>query len=164
MGRGTDESEQSAILKYFAAQWVTYLVTQWQELYREQLADVHGCDKNDIRSELFADLNRIRQDYVHNRGRASRRNAAKNKRLRWFKRWDDMVPKHADYDQLYRELEQEQQLLAAPPALVETPTRAKVNAQVPVELIQHFEQAAADAGLNTGAALEAALSKWIERS
>ncbi|WP_194816945.1 hypothetical protein [Nocardia sp. XZ_19_385] len=160
--RGPDESDQSSILKYFAAQWVTYMVTQWEELYRDQLAQAHGCEKNDIRSELFADLNRVRQDYVHNRGKASRRNAAKNTRLKWFRRGDQMVPKHADYDQLFEELAREVELLAVAPTPTEKPNRSKVNAQVPVELIQRFEQAASDSGLTAGGALEAALLSWIE--
>lgn len=71
--KGPDESDQPPIMKFFAAQWVTYIVTQWEELYRDQLAQAHGCSKNDIRSELFADLNRIRQDYVHNRGLSGNR-------------------------------------------------------------------------------------------
>lgn len=44
------------------------------------------------------------------------------------------------------------------------PTRAKVNASVPADLVDRFEQAASSAGVTVAAALEDALSQWIERN
>lgn len=41
--------------------------------------------------------------------------------------------------------------------------RSKVNASVPAELVDRFEEAAADAGVGVAAALEDALTQWIER-
>ena len=49
---------------------------------------------------------------------------------------------------------------SAPPE----PTRSKVNASVPVELISQFEKTAGAAGVTVSGALEAALSDWIERN
>jgi hypothetical protein len=85
--RGDPDAERAPIFKYFAAQWVTHMTTLWDEYYRPNLAEIHGCAKNDVGSELFADLNKIRQDYVHNRGRASQKQV-KNKRLNWFQQGD----------------------------------------------------------------------------
>jgi CRP-like cAMP-binding protein len=44
------------------------------------------------------------------------------------------------------------------------PTRSKVNASVPTELVERFEQAADIAGLSVAGALDDALSQWIERN
>ncbi len=44
------------------------------------------------------------------------------------------------------------------------PARSKVNASVPTELVERFEQAADIAGLGVAAALEDALIQWIQRN
>ncbi|KZS55968.1 Crp/Fnr family transcriptional regulator [Mycobacterium ostraviense] len=44
------------------------------------------------------------------------------------------------------------------------PTRAKVNASAPADLVDRFEQAASNAGMTVATALEEALSQWIERN
>lgn len=44
------------------------------------------------------------------------------------------------------------------------PTRSKVNASVPMELVERFEQAADIAGVGVAGALEDALTQWIERN
>jgi CRP/FNR family transcriptional regulator, cyclic AMP receptor protein len=43
------------------------------------------------------------------------------------------------------------------------PTRSKINASVPGDLVDQFEEAATVAGVTVGAALEDALTEWIER-
>jgi hypothetical protein len=159
--RGYDESDQPTVLKYFAAQWVIYITTQWDELYRDQLAVAHGVSKNDVRSELFADLAKLRQDYVHNRGKASRKNSARATKLTWFAEGDEMIPTHADYDQFYRELELEAASLVRRPEPIEE-NRVNIGGTVPAELRLRFDQAADAAGLRASEALEAALTAWVE--
>jgi hypothetical protein len=44
------------------------------------------------------------------------------------------------------------------------PKRSKVNASVPADLIDRFEQAANIAGVGVAASLEDALTQWIERN
>jgi len=44
------------------------------------------------------------------------------------------------------------------------PTRSKVNASVPTELVERFERTADRAGVGVAGALEAALTQWIERN
>ena len=158
--RGDPEAERAPILKYFAAQWVTHITTLWDEHYRLSLATIHSCQKNDVGSELFADLNKMRQDYVHNRGLASGKQA-KNKRLKWFEQSDLMIPTSANYEQLFGELQSELALLAEPPTPKEAPTRTSLKGQVPVDIRKLFEQTAAAAGLGIDAALEDALTEWI---
>ncbi|OMC09425.1 cyclic nucleotide-binding domain-containing protein [Mycobacterium sp. SP-6446] len=43
------------------------------------------------------------------------------------------------------------------------PARSKLNASLPTELVERFERAADDAGVDVAGALQAALSEWIER-
>ncbi len=44
------------------------------------------------------------------------------------------------------------------------PQRSKVNASVPTDLVERFEQATDIAGVGVAAALEDALTQWIERN
>jgi CRP-like cAMP-binding protein len=44
------------------------------------------------------------------------------------------------------------------------PARSKLSASVPTELVERFEQAADTAGVGAAAALEDALTQWIERN
>jgi CRP/FNR family cyclic AMP-dependent transcriptional regulator len=44
------------------------------------------------------------------------------------------------------------------------PQRSKVNASVPTDLVERFEQAADATGVGVAAALEAALTHWIEQN
>jgi CRP/FNR family transcriptional regulator, cyclic AMP receptor protein len=44
------------------------------------------------------------------------------------------------------------------------PKRSKVNASVPADLIDRFEQATNIAGVGVAASLEDALTQWIERN
>ncbi len=53
--------------------------------------------------------------------------------------------------------------IAHPPAH-EEPTSAKVNASVPADLVHRFEEAAKAAHVSVAAALEDALTQWIERN
>ncbi len=43
-------------------------------------------------------------------------------------------------------------------------TRTKLNASVPTDLVERFEQAATTAGVRVAAALEDALTQWIQRN
>ncbi|SPM36525.1 cyclic nucleotide-binding protein [Mycobacterium rhizamassiliense] len=51
---------------------------------------------------------------------------------------------------------------AAPPPKPKS-ARSKINASIPVELVESFERAAESAGVNVGDALADALTQWIER-
>ena len=42
--------------------------------------------------------------------------------------------------------------------------RSKVNASVPTDLVERFEQAAETSGVGVAVALEAAPTQWIERN
>ncbi|BBY46590.1 hypothetical protein MARA_00200 (plasmid) [Mycolicibacterium arabiense] len=157
---GDPKAEQAPILKYFAAQWVTHITTLWDEHYRPALAELHRCEKNDIGSELFADLNKMRQDYVHNQGIASSRQS-KNKRLNWFEEGDQMIPTSEDYEKLFAEVRAELEFLRKAPTPKTTPNRTAIKGTVPVDLRSMFKTTAAAAGLGANAALEEAVQLWI---
>lgn len=152
-----NEENQPPIMKQFAAQWVVSLNTEWSEHYRAALAAALGCDADDINSEYFADINRMRQDYVHNRGIC--RNSARNKVLKWYRKGDKMIPKHADYLQLLEAFPADE--LRSPTRSVAPPQRQQPSAKVPPDLIRKFETMADQLQLSKDAALEQALTAWV---
>lgn len=157
---GDPKAEQAPILKYFAAQWVTHITTLWDEHYRPALAELHSCEKSKIGSELFADLNKMRQDYVHDQGVATGKQP-KNKRLSWFQEGDQMIPTSEDYENLFAEVQAELEFLRRAPAPKTTANRTAIKGTVPVDLRSLFETTAAAAGLGANAALEEAVQLWI---
>ncbi|MCV7196562.1 cyclic nucleotide-binding domain-containing protein [Mycobacterium angelicum] len=56
------------------------------------------------------------------------------------------------------------QHVAAPQPPKPKPERSKLNASVPTDLAERFEQAAEAAGVAVAAALEEALTQWLERN
>lgn len=157
---GDPKAEQAPILKYFAAQWVTHVTTLWDEHYRPALAELHGCETNDIGSELFADLNKMRQDYVHNQGIATSKQP-KNKRLNWFQEGDQMIPTSENYENLFAEIQAELEFLRQAPTPKAKPNRTSIKGTVPVDLRSLFEATAAAAGVGANVALEQALQQWV---
>jgi CRP-like cAMP-binding protein len=53
--------------------------------------------------------------------------------------------------------------VSAAPQPKPKPTRSKVNASIPTDLVERFERAADNAGVEASDALEDALSQWIEQ-
>jgi CRP/FNR family cyclic AMP-dependent transcriptional regulator len=53
--------------------------------------------------------------------------------------------------------------VSAAPQPKPKPTRSKVNASIPTDLVERFERAADNAGVEPSDALEDALSQWIEQ-
>ena len=79
----------------------------------------------------------IRQDYVHNQGKATSKQA-KNKRLKWFARGEQMIPTSANYEQLFHELVDELAFPAGAPTPIEKPNRGPVKARVPIDFVSQF--------------------------
>lgn len=134
------------------------LYTEWEEYYRGALAKALGCEKEDIRSDYFADLGRMRQDYVH-KARGICKNSARNKVLKWFSKGDNMIPTHANYCQLLADFPAEE-LLAAKPSPT-PPQRQQVPAKADPRLIRQFEEIADAVGISKDDALDQALTAWI---
>jgi hypothetical protein len=155
--RSSTEENYPPIMKQFAAQWVVNFYTEWDEHFRGALATAFGCEPADVRSDYFADLGKMRHDYVHNRGIC--RNSAKNKVLKWYSKGDMMIPKHADYLQLLEAFPAEE-LRTMKPVPV-TVQRQPVKANADPELTRQFLVAAENLGVTKDAAIDQALAEWI---
>jgi hypothetical protein len=151
-----DEENQPEIMKQFAAQWVVHVYTEWEEHFSEALGTALGYDKADIKSRYFADLGRMRQDYVHNRGIC--RNSARNKVLKWYSKGQQMIPTHANYHQLLTAFPAEELTVKPAPAVGQ---RQPVKANADPALIRRFEETADHFSVSKDAALDQALSEWI---
>lgn len=148
-----------AVAKQFAAQAIVSFYTDWEEHYRSELAVAHGCSPYDFQIDYFGDINRMRQDYVHNRGVCS--GSAYCKQLKWFAQGDLMVPTPEDYVEL----------LAAFPAdaLRKKPQRRtggteRVPIRADISVIRAFEKLAAEVRETKSVALNEALSDWTARN
>jgi hypothetical protein len=107
------KEDQPEIMKRFAAQWVVHVYTEWEEYYRDALAEALGCDRQEIQSDYFADLGRMRQDYVHKAGGICN-NSARNKVLNWFSKGDSMIPTQDNYRQLLADFPAQELLTPKP--------------------------------------------------
>lgn len=159
--RPPDDNDQPEIMKRFAAQWVVHVYTEWEEYYRVALAKALGCDKEDIRSDFFADLGRMRQDYVH-KARGICKNSARNKVLKWFSKGDNMIPTQANYQQLLTAFPAEDLLQVKAPAGT-GPQRQPVRANADPKLVRRFEEIADSVGISKDTALDEALDAWISQ-
>lgn len=157
--KGYDESDQPPVMKQFAAQWAIYFFTEWEEMYRKQLAAAHGCEEGHIKSDYIGDLKNMRQDYAHNRGIS--RNSARNKVLKWFTKGQDMIPTHANYMQLLSEFPRTE-LLRVPTPPKNQPQRQPVAAKVLPELSRRFEACADLNEISKDDALAQAIQAWID--
>ncbi|WGI31610.1 hypothetical protein [Mycolicibacterium aubagnense] len=155
-GPGAEEN-QAPILKQFAAQWVIHIYTEWEEYYRDALAAALGCDREAIRSEYFADLKRMRQDYVH-KMRGIARNSAKNKVLKWYQDGDNMIPTHANYLQLLTEFPGDALLTPQP---LPPAQRKPIAANADPQLVRQFEEAADRLGLKKDKALDQMITEFL---
>lgn len=70
-------------------QWVITMASRW-EVLRPRLAAARGVDLNDVAINAFGDLNRVRNDLVHNVGIANQ-SATRCHTLRWFKEGEEIV-------------------------------------------------------------------------
>jgi hypothetical protein len=154
-----DPSDQPSIMKQFATQLIVTFHTEWDEYYRPALAKALGCDREEIRSEYFADINRMRQDYVH-KMRGIARNSAKNKVLEWYSKGDNMIPTPANYVQLLTDFPATE-LLTPKPIPPEQRQRKPINANADPTLVRQFEEAADRLGVNKNMALDQMITEFL---
>ncbi len=145
-----------AVAKQFAAQAIVDFYTDWEEHYRRELAIAHGCSPYDFQIDYFGDLNRMRQDYVHNRGVCS--GSVHCRRLKWFSRGDLMIPTPQNYVELLAAFPIEE-LRQKPSPRTSGTDRVSIRASIPV--IREFEQLAGQVRESKSDALNEALSDWI---
>jgi hypothetical protein len=146
------------VLKQFAAQVIVDFYTDWEEYYREALADAHHCSKYDFQIDYFGDISRMRQDYVHNRGICS--NAAHSTQLTWFAKGDLMIPTPDNYVQLLTDFPADELRQKPSPR---TTGRGKLSIRASLPVAREFEELAGSARPTKGDALDEALSDWIKK-
>jgi hypothetical protein len=56
----------------------------WEDHYRKQLADIFGVPKSNVESDVFGEMNILRNSIIHHGGIA-KKEIRKCKRLNWFK-------------------------------------------------------------------------------
>jgi hypothetical protein len=92
LGEGLVETDHTPpVQTALYGQWFTYIHSLWEDTYRERLAQAYGPAPDgepwlagDIRSQFFADIRNIRNDFVHSAGRAGR--CLKNKIITGFEK------------------------------------------------------------------------------
>lgn len=72
-----DVAEGGHVHQRLTQQWVVTVYTAWEEDFRGRVAAARGASKNDVASEFFGDLRRLRHDIVHHRGVASADHSAR---------------------------------------------------------------------------------------
>ena len=60
-------------------QWIVYVYTAWDNEYRPRLERARGLEKDALKVPLMGDFRRLRNDVVHHRGIATKKNAGKCK-------------------------------------------------------------------------------------
>lgn len=148
-----------AVARQFAAQAIVNFYTDWEEHYRSELAEVHGCDERDFQIDYFGDLNRMRQDYVHRSGVSGQSDGCKL--LKWFKTGELMLPTPLNFCQLLTAFPANE--LRQKPEQRET-GRDRLKVQADLKLIRDFDRIAGLLGGSKSAALDEALSDWIAKN
>ncbi|WP_120802768.1 hypothetical protein [Williamsia muralis] len=159
VSQGATESETET-QRRFAGMWMTLWVAKWEKSYRPRLAASHDCTVDDILSPLIGDMVKMRNDYAHHDGIATKA-LEKCARLQWFVAGQPMQPMQANYEQLFREFDAERgSLVVAPTPIVRD--RVQVKGKVSPILRAEYEAMVSELGLRPDEALEEAIGAWIE--
>ena len=76
------------------------VVASWEDCHRRLIACECGIDKNDVKSDVFHDLNKYRQAILHAGGRLD----SKPKALHLFRKGDEIVLSASQMDAIFRDL------------------------------------------------------------
>ena len=60
-----NSSEDGKLLNTLRQSIIVMIVASWEDYFRQKMADELHIEKNDLKSDLFRDLNRCRQGIVH---------------------------------------------------------------------------------------------------
>lgn len=82
-------SQNGRNCKFIGNMCLTMIYQYWEDNYREKIAKIFSVNKNDVKSDLFGDINIIRNSIIHNNSIASSK-VKKCKLLKWFKPDDEI--------------------------------------------------------------------------
>jgi hypothetical protein len=83
-------------------QWVMFLYSVWQHVYRPRMAAAHGRNVEAERYPLLGDLRCLRNDVIHHRGIATQGNTGRCEILKWFKPGERIILEAEHLDQFLR--------------------------------------------------------------
>jgi hypothetical protein len=91
--------------RFLSQMLVALLYGAWEDRYRESIASSIGhSKKNALRSDLFQDINKLRQAILHNQGKATQ-DVENAKIIRWFRRGEEIFISHERAQQLLDEID-----------------------------------------------------------
>ena len=91
--------------RFLSQMLVALLYGAWEDRYRERIALSSGrSEKNALGSDLFQDINKLRQAIVHNQGKATE-DVEHAKIIRWFRRGDEIYISRERAQQLLDEID-----------------------------------------------------------
>lgn len=68
--------------------WLALMFARWEAYYRPAFAEANGVEKEQVRSDVIGDIRNLRNDVVHHRGLATKKNTGKCKILTKFNEGD----------------------------------------------------------------------------
>jgi hypothetical protein len=139
------------------AQWISYVYSEWNDHYRDELAKVWDCSPRDFVDPFFGELAKIRNDFIHNSG-VAKRTTANSKTLNWFAEGDQMFLTTAMYVDVLRHWPWD--AITQQPKPIER-KRSQYKGQAPITLVDEVNQTAVTAGITPDAVIEEALTQWL---
>ena len=79
------------------------VVASWEDCYRRHIACECGTEKNDVKSDVFHDLNKYRQAILHAGGRLD----SKPKAFHMFRKGEEVVLTYSHMHTIFKELRDE---------------------------------------------------------
>jgi hypothetical protein len=58
---------------------IVFIFSFWEELYRPEMARILDIEKTEVAIDIFGELRNVRNDILHHRGIATRRNTGRNR-------------------------------------------------------------------------------------
>ena len=91
--------------RYLSQMLIAFLYGAWEDRYRERVASSLGhLNKNGLKSDLFQDINKLRQAILHNQGKATE-GVEKAKVIHWFRGDEDVFITRERAKQLLDEID-----------------------------------------------------------
>lgn len=88
-------ADDGPVAEQLGQQWLVLVCTEWEDHYRQRIADAAGVPKNEVKSPAMGDVSKMRNDVVHHRGVATKGNSGRCEALTWFKPGDRMLIQQA---------------------------------------------------------------------
>lgn len=163
-GAGHSEVDHYPELQSIAySQWFAYMHAIWDEQFRVRIAAFYSTpeeplEKNDVLSDFFGDIRRVRNDFVHGKGIADE--AVKVKLLDWgFAKGKPLDIQTLQMLSLVGLFPRE--ALMVKPTARPSPGRKSVPGSADIVLVDRFVAKVAELGMDKNDALDQAVINWL---